>query len=49
MSESGETYLKVVYHRRSGRWMADNVLLGSRSIEAHAKFERLNRREQTRS
>lgn len=47
LRESGATYLRGVYHKRSGWWTADNVFLGARSIESRVELERLNRRDQT--
>lgn len=49
LRENGATYIRGVYHKRSGWWSADNVFLGARSIEARAEFERLNTSDQTRS
>ena len=49
LRENGATYIRGVYHKRSGWWSADNVFLGARSIEACAEFERLNPYDQTRS
>ncbi len=49
LHENGATYLRGVYHKRPGWWSADDAFLGARSIEARAEFERLNRRDQTRS
>ena len=49
LRENGATYIRGVYHKRSGWWSADNVFLGARSIEARAEFEHLNTRDQTRS
>jgi len=48
LRESGATYIRGTYHKRSGWWTGDNVFLGARSIEARAEFERLNWRDQTR-
>ena len=49
LRENGATYIRGVYHKRSGWWSTDNVFLGARSIEARAEFERLNPYDQTRS
>lgn len=49
LRENGATYIRGVYHKRSGWWSADNVFLGARSIEARAEFERVNAYDQTRS
>ncbi len=49
LRENGASYIRGVYHKRSGWWSADNVFLGARSIEARAEFERLNPYDQTRS
>lgn len=44
---SGATFIRGVYHKRSGWWSADNVFFGARSIETRAEFERLNGRDRT--
>ena len=49
LRENGATYVRGVYHKRSGWWSADNVFLGARSIEARAELERLTPGDQTRS
>jgi|GEM_PF-3226651 hypothetical protein len=49
LRENGASYIRGVYHKRSGWWSADNVFLGARSTEARAEFERLNPYDQTRS
>ena len=49
LRENGATYIRGVYHKRSGWWSAGNVFLGPRSIEARAELERLNATDQTRS
>ncbi|MDD3471300.1 MAG: hypothetical protein PHS86_00810 [Syntrophaceae bacterium] len=48
LREKGATYVRGVYHKRSGWWSAENVFLGARSIEARAEFERLNKCEMLR-
>ena len=49
LRESGATYIRGAYHKRSGWWSADNVFLGARSIEARIEFERLNRIDEIQS
>ncbi len=41
LRENGATYVRANFHKRSGWWLADNVFLGARSIEARVEFERL--------
>jgi hypothetical protein len=48
LRENAATYIRGVYHKRSGWWSADNVFLGARSIEARAEFEHLNKCEMLR-
>jgi hypothetical protein len=49
LRENGATYVRGVYHKRSGWWSAGNIFLGPRSIEAHAELGRLNATDQARS
>jgi hypothetical protein len=49
LRKNGAIYIRGVYHKRSGWWLSGNIFLGARSIEARAEFERLDKRDQTRS